>query len=186
MTHTPHSDLNKDPDRGYTYTYKPTGKKTKEEYDLEKKALQTIMEMKDKRRAASLAVQLSLFDKPLPLPVWEGLPKDWTPTDALKRATEIIDEWNSRDSSSTRDYIAVYCLMLLDLLLKKNERYGNSATEPISVFAKNLSPRDRINVRIDDKISRITRGGSFGDSEDPRVDLAGYLILSFVLDALGD
>jgi len=131
-------------------------------------------------------VQLSLFDKPLATPVWEGLPKDWSPSDALKRAGAVIDEWNNKNGSSTKDYIVIYCLMLLDLLLKKNERYGNSATEPISVFAKNLSPKDRINVRIDDKISRILRGGSFGDAEDPRVDLAGYLILAFVLDALGD
>lgn len=146
--------------------------------------IKKIREKVNQQRAS--VNQMSLFDKPVGVSVWEGLPSDWNPIDALDRAEVVLSHWDSKASSSTKDYIVIYCLMLMDLLLKKNERYGNSATEPISVFAKDISAKDRINVRIDDKISRILRGGSFGDKEDPRVDLAGYLILAFVLDALGD
>lgn len=61
------------------------------------------------------------------------------------------------------------------MLLEKNKLYGNSALEPLNVFAKG-SPVDGINWRIDDKLKRI-RNGALDDSEDPELDLIGYLLL---------
>ena len=61
------------------------------------------------------------------------------------------------------------------ILQQKNYRYGNSAINPIRVFSK-LSPEERINVRIDDKLSRIMNQ-SPDDDEDTLLDLIGYLIL---------
>lgn len=64
------------------------------------------------------------------------------------------------------------------LLIAKNKAYGDSALNPIRVFSK--SDRiEQLNVRIDDKISRIQRGTDFED-EDTERDLIGYLILKLI------
>ncbi len=64
-----------------------------------------------------------------------------------------------------------------EFLLKKNQKYGNSAINPIRRFAKS-DCIEQINVRIDDKLSRLIRGN--GDDEDTELDLLGYLILKRV------
>lgn len=61
------------------------------------------------------------------------------------------------------------------LLIAKNRAYGNSALEPVRVFATS-DTAEQIRVRIDDKISRMVRGHTFA-SEDTANDLLGYLIL---------
>ena len=62
-----------------------------------------------------------------------------------------------------------------DMLIEKNNSYGNSAFSPIQVFA-NLDPISQILVRIDDKLSRIQNGNEF-PGDDTVNDLIGYLIL---------
>jgi len=62
-----------------------------------------------------------------------------------------------------------------DLLISKNEKYGNSAFEPLRVFSK-ASSVEQILVRIDDKLSRIKSASSLED-EDVVLDLIGYLLL---------
>lgn len=67
---------------------------------------------------------------------------------------------------------------IADLLIAKNKAYGDSALNPIRVFSK--SDRiEQLNVRIDDKISRIQRGTDFED-EDTERDLIGYLVLKLI------
>lgn len=68
---------------------------------------------------------------------------------------------------------------IFSMLLEKNRKYGNSVSEPVGVFSK-LSPIEAINVRIDDKLSRI-RSGQPDETEDSELDLIGYLILKRVL-----
>lgn len=68
-----------------------------------------------------------------------------------------------------------------DLLLKKNDSYGNSALEPIKVFSK-ASAVEQLKVRIDDKISRLYHGKEYG-SEDTVTDLIGYLVLLKIAEA---
>jgi hypothetical protein len=63
-----------------------------------------------------------------------------------------------------------------DLLVAKNEKYGNSALEPLGVFSK-LSAKDGLLVRIDDKLKRIKNGSLEKDDEDVVNDLIGYLVL---------
>jgi hypothetical protein len=63
-----------------------------------------------------------------------------------------------------------------ELLLEKNEKYGNSALEPIGVFSK-LSPEEGLLIRIDDKLKRIKNGSLEKDDEDVINDLIGYLVL---------
>lgn len=75
------------------------------------------------------------------------------------------------------------CLEIADLLISKNTAYGNSALEPMRVFSV-ASPLEQINVRIDDKLSRIRRQSENAetstDTEDAKVDLLGYLVLEMV------
>lgn len=63
-----------------------------------------------------------------------------------------------------------------DMLVSKNEKYGNSALEPIGVFSK-LSPKEGLLIRIDDKLKRIKNGSLDKDDEDVVNDLIGYLVL---------
>jgi hypothetical protein len=63
-----------------------------------------------------------------------------------------------------------------DLLIAKNKKYGNSALEPLGVFSQ-LSAKEGLLVRIDDKLKRIKNGSLERDDEDVVNDLIGYLIL---------
>jgi hypothetical protein len=67
-----------------------------------------------------------------------------------------------------------------ELLIRKNDQYGDSVMEPIGIFAKGNS-QDLIRVRIDDKLSRLVRGNdSIESDEDIVQDLIGYLILLLI------
>jgi hypothetical protein len=62
------------------------------------------------------------------------------------------------------------------LLISKNAKYGNSALEPLGVFSQ-LSAKQGLLVRIDDKLKRIKNGSLDKDDEDVVNDLIGYLVL---------
>lgn len=64
------------------------------------------------------------------------------------------------------------------MLIEKNNRYGNSALDPVRIFSR-ADTLEQINVRIDDKLSRM-RNQSPDDTEDTELDLIGYLILKRV------
>jgi hypothetical protein len=68
-----------------------------------------------------------------------------------------------------------------EMLIAKNEKYGNSALEPLGVFSK-LSAEDGLLVRIDDKLKRIKNGSLQKDDEDVVNDLIGYLVLLKVIE----
>jgi hypothetical protein len=61
------------------------------------------------------------------------------------------------------------------MLVRKNEKYGNSALDPVRIFSKS-DPVEQIKVRIDDKLSRL-RTQSAEEDEDVIQDLIGYLVL---------
>jgi hypothetical protein len=61
-----------------------------------------------------------------------------------------------------------------DFLLEKNKRYGDSALTPTKVFSR-LSSANSIEIRLDDKISRILNSGLF--KKNDICDLLGYLSL---------
>ena len=71
---------------------------------------------------------------------------------------------------------------LRDLLIEKNRMYGNSALQPLRLFS-NSDTIEAINVRIDDKLSRI-KNLQEDDIEDSVTDLCGYLILRQVFKKL--
>lgn len=62
-----------------------------------------------------------------------------------------------------------------EMLLDKNRKYGDSALSPKRVFSK-ASAVEQINVRMDDKLSRLM-SGQLDDTEDVELDLIGYIIL---------
>ena len=64
---------------------------------------------------------------------------------------------------------------LAEMLIDKNAKYGNSALEPKRIFSSS-DAIEQINVRIDDKLSRIANQNE-NDDEDAELDLMGYLIL---------
>ena len=64
-------------------------------------------------------------------------------------------------------------------LIKKNESYGNSALEPLHVFARGVSAADGLAVQIDHKLNRIAKGHEF-PGDDTVSDLVGYLVIELV------
>ena len=77
--------------------------------------------------------------------------------------------------TTVQQHIVEECNAVKDMLLGKNRKYGNSALEPKRIFSK-ASAIEQLNVRIDDKLSRIISAQDDED-EDVDFDLIGYLIL---------
>ena len=76
----------------------------------------------------------------------------------------------------TAKEITRVCSVVEKLLITKNNKYGDSALNPIRVFSK-ADTKEQILVRIDDKLNRIQTIGANADAEDTVLDLIGYLIL---------
>ena len=78
----------------------------------------------------------------------------------------------------SQELIEQECYFIRDLLLEKNRKYGDSAINPVRIFSQ-ADAVEQINVRIDDKLSRISSAKA-DDHEDAELDLIGYLILKRV------
>jgi hypothetical protein len=76
----------------------------------------------------------------------------------------------------TRDLILEESAAVTNLLLEKNEAYGDSALNPVNIFAKG-DAIENLSARIDDKLMRIKSKGIDDNTEDTVQDLIGYLIL---------
>ncbi len=64
---------------------------------------------------------------------------------------------------TTQDKIKAVGKEVIDLLIEKNESYGDSALDPANVFA-NGSAVDNLCARIDDKLMRIKNQGFRAES----------------------
>lgn len=71
--------------------------------------------------------------------------------------------------------LAIVICKLQEMLIDKNAKYGDAALNPNQIFSS-ASPQELINIRIDDKLSRI-KNRQNNEDEDPELDLLGYLIL---------
>lgn len=93
--------------------------------------------------------------------------------------TATVAQLLQRQSFADRldDQLALIRRMLID----KNRAYGNSALDPVRIFSS-ASPSEQIDVRLDDKLSRLKRGHAAG--EDVELDLLGYLLLRRIAHAL--
>lgn len=78
-----------------------------------------------------------------------------------------------------KDQIVAATNKVRDLLLEKNNAYGDSALSPLNIFSS-ASAEYGIRQRIDDKLKRIQNAGLNDETEDTLLDLAGYLILLMI------
>jgi|TARA_B110000908_G_C10228939_1_gene439524 hypothetical protein len=76
----------------------------------------------------------------------------------------------------TRDLIIEVSAEVTNLLLEKNDAYGDSALSPVGIFSRGNAV-DSLCARIDDKLMRIKSRGITDATEDTVQDLIGYLIL---------
>lgn len=84
----------------------------------------------------------------------------------------------AKPTGTPTERIAATCNEIRDMLLEKNQAYGNSALDPVRIFSK-ADATEQIRVRLDDKLSRIMRGNEY-PGEDTTRDLIGYLILMLI------
>ena len=92
---------------------------------------------------------------------------------------EELKDWQKEIMSkelTTKDLILEVSSEVVDLLLEKNEAYGDSALNPSNIFAKGDAV-ENLCARIDDKLMRIKMRGITDETEDTVQDLIGYLIL---------
>lgn len=78
-----------------------------------------------------------------------------------------------------RDQIVAATNKIRELLLEKNDAYGDSALSPLNIFSS-ASAEYGIRSRIDDKLKRIKNVGLNDHTEDTLLDLAGYIVLLIV------
>jgi hypothetical protein len=78
------------------------------------------------------------------------------------------------DTKEFEQRVSIEVGNLKNMLLAKNKAYGNSALEPVRIFAKS-DKLEQLRVRIDDKLNRLKQG--LADDEDVVLDLLGYLLL---------
>ena len=71
--------------------------------------------------------------------------------------------------------LSVVMARIEGMLVSKNRKYGDAALNPANTFAR-VDPIELINVRLDDKLSRI-RNRQDDEDEDVEIDLIGYLII---------
>lgn len=76
----------------------------------------------------------------------------------------------------TENYIIEEGNKVIELLVSKNQAYGDSALNPANIFAKGNAV-ENLCCRIDDKLMRIKNKGIGVNTEDTVQDLIGYLIL---------
>jgi hypothetical protein len=104
--------------------------------------------------------------------------------DGRRIASASLDDSLDAKATSPEDIqllIAGECNALKEMLLEKNKAYGSSFSNPLRIFSK-ATVDEMINVRLDDKLSRLARGSMAG--EDVELDLMGYLVLKRVLRKL--
>lgn len=86
-------------------------------------------------------------------------------------------ETKNKSFTDSQKKIAAVCDSMKDLLLYKNEKYGDSALNPNNVFYKGDSVNS-IRIRLDDKIGRVK------NSQETRIndvaDVVGYCVLLLV------
>ncbi len=106
----------------------------------------------------------------------EKLAQEFSQVD-FSAARKIAPDNHSPSTMSAR--IAAVCDHIKKILQEKNRSYGNSVGEPVRIFSQ-ADPIEQINVRIDDKLSRLISGSEY-PGDDTELDLIGYLILKRVL-----
>ena len=80
-----------------------------------------------------------------------------------------------KNTMHTNEKIEHVIERLEDLLISKNNTYGDSLQNPVRIFSK-LDRMESISGRIDDKLSRIAAVGVTDQTKDTLFDLMGYIV----------
>lgn len=75
-------------------------------------------------------------------------------------------------------YVNERLIQLIDHLIEKNRKYGNSALNPIRVMST-LSTVEQLYIRLDDKLNRLMNRQDDEDEDIP-FDIAGYFSLIYI------
>ena len=81
--------------------------------------------------------------------------------------------------TNTQQKITELTEAIRDLLLYKNEKYGDSAINPKKIFYKG-DARNAILIRLDDKLSRITANTDDSPRVNDVADIIGYCTLLLI------
>lgn len=98
--------------------------------------------------------------------------------------SRIQDRIKLAPGTEFRYKVASVLQEIQDLLVVKNEAYGNAALDPVNIFSKSTAV-EQIKIRIDDKLSRLYHGKEYGD-EDTITDLLGYIVLLKIAEREAD
>lgn len=86
-------------------------------------------------------------------------------------------------ASETQQKICEVMDSMKDLLLYKNELYGDAALNPKKIFYKGNSTNS-ILIRLDDKIGRVMANSDDIPRINDTVDIVGYLILLLISEGV--
>lgn len=102
----------------------------------------------------------------------------------MSKDSDIIIPEDIWSQESVKQEILTQVKAIAERLIEKNKKYGNSAIQPQRIFSR-ADPIEQINVRIDDKLSRI-KNQQVNEDEDAEFDLIGYLVLKRVFNNLAN
>jgi len=98
-------------------------------------------------------------------------------------AEQVVKQQESMPSfglETSAEKIKIVFAEVQEMLLQKNEQYGDSALSPNRIFSK-ASTDEQLKVRIDDKLNRLILGNDSMESDDDVIkDLIGYFVLLLV------
>ena len=80
---------------------------------------------------------------------------------------------------NTQQKISEITEAMRDLLLYKNQKYGDSALKPKQIFYKGEA-RDSIMIRLDDKLGRIMANTDATPRINDVADIIGYCVLLLI------
>lgn len=132
-----------------------------------------------KREEAIKKSQLKLINE-----IMDGSVERISCENGILKCEKKWEKWESKDGqiwtiveSDSQTKINQICDSMKNLLLYKNEKYGDSALNPNNIFYKGDSTNS-IKIRLDDKIGRVK------NSDEIRVndvcDIIGYCVLLLV------
>jgi len=90
----------------------------------------------------------------------------------------LDDLYAAAKKAPAGDLILDASVDVVDLLIRKNISYGNSALYPNGIFAKGDAV-EQLSARLDDKLNRVKNNESFENEGmlDAVDDIIGYLVL---------
>ena len=97
----------------------------------------------------------------------------------LKEVNKMADMLLSVGESDTQQKIKNVMDAMKDLLLYKNQKYGDSAINPKKIFYKGDSTNS-ILIRLDDKLGRILANTEDKPRVNDTVDIIGYCTLLLI------